>query len=130
MDGYTAPMIAHTSVSVADYEKSKELYAAMLAPLGYALKTDIGEYKVAGYAQGGKTDFWIAEKGPGPGVHVAFMASGKDAVQAFFDAAIEAGATDNGAPGFRAEYSPEYYAAFVHDLDGNNIEAVWMDLPE
>lgn len=122
-------MIAHTSVSVRDYAKSKGLYAAMLAPLGYALQMDIGEYKVAGYAEGGRIDFWIGEKENGSAVHVAFMAPSQEAVEAFHAAALAAGAADNGAPGYRAEYSPEYYAAFVHDLDGNNIEAVWMNLP-
>jgi len=121
-------MIAHTSVAVRDYAKSKDLYRAMLAPLGYAVQMDVEEYKVVGFAQGGKTDFWVGEKEQSSAVHVAFMAAHKEEVDAFYKAALEAGATDNGAPGIRTEYSPGYYAAFVHDIDGNNIEAVWMDL--
>lgn len=122
-------MIAHASTSVTDLVKSKELYVRMLAPLGYTLNMDLPEYGVAGFEQGGKTDFWISEKPSSPaGVHVAFQAENKEAVEAFYAAALEAGATDNGGPGYRTEYSPGYFAAFVYDLDGNNIEAVWMDL--
>ena len=121
-------MIAHTSVSIKDYAKAKELYSKMLAPLGYAISMDLEEYRVAGFKQGDKTDFWIGESDTSSaGVHVAFAAESQDQVQSFYDAALAAGATDNGAPGYRKEYSPGYYAAFVHDLDGNNIEAVWMD---
>lgn len=121
-------MIAHTSVSVKDYSKSKELYVKMLAPLGYSIGMDLEEYKAAGFAQGGKTDFWIGEGDQSSGgVHVAFVAERQDQVQDFYDAALAAGAGDNGAPGYRKEYSPGYYGAFVHDFDGNNIEAVWMD---
>jgi len=121
-------MISHTSVSVKDYSKSKELYSKMLAPLGYALGMDLGEYKAAGFTQGGKMDFWIGEKDqPSVGVHVAFAAESQAQVEAFHNAALAAGATDNGVPGYRKEYSPGYYGAFVHDFDGNNIEAVWMD---
>jgi catechol 2,3-dioxygenase-like lactoylglutathione lyase family enzyme len=121
-------MIAHTSVSVTDYAKAKDLYSKMLAPLGYEVGMDLPEYKVAGFAQGGKTDFWIGESADSSaGVHVAFAADSQQEVQSFYDAALAAGATDNGTPGYRKEYSPGYYGAFVHDFDGNNIEAVWMD---
>ena len=120
-------MIAHTSVTVSEYEASKELYMSMLAPLGYALQTDLEEYKVAGFEEGGKADFWLSEKENAGGVHVAFMAASKEAVDAFHAAALASGAADNGAPGIRKEYSPGYYAAFVHDFDNNNIEAVWID---
>ncbi len=119
-------MIAHTSVTVSDYEASKELYATMLAPLGYTLQTDLEEYKVAGFAEGGKTDFWVSEKETVGAVHVAFVAPSKEAVDGFHAAGLAAGGVDNGAPGVRTEYSSDYYAAFVHDFDGNNIEAVWM----
>lgn len=120
-------MIAHTSVTVSDYEASKELYTSMLAPLGYVQHMDLPEYKVVGFEEGGKTDFWLSEKEAAGTVHVAFMAASREAVDAFHAAALASGATDNGAPGIRTEYSPGYYAAFVHDLDGNNIEAVWVD---
>ena len=120
-------MISHTSVAVRDYSKSKELYIAMLAPLGYALGLDLPEYTAAGFTQGGKQDFWIGQNPAGGTTHVAFVAANQDEVQAFYDAALAAGATDNGAPGYRAAFSPGYYGPFVHDFDGNNIEAVWMD---
>lgn len=100
----------------------------MLAPLGYTIGMDLEQYKVAGFEQGGKTDFWIGESGTSSaGIHVAFVAESQEQVQSFYDTALAAGASDNGAPGYRKEYSLGYYAAFVYDLDGNNIEAVWMD---
>jgi predicted lactoylglutathione lyase len=121
-------MIAHTSVSVKDYASSKELYSKMLAPLGYEIGMDLEEYKAAGFTQGGKMDFWIGGSDESSaGVHIAFAAESRDQVQEFYDTALAAGAKDNGAPGYRKEYSPGYYAAFVHDFDGNNIETVWMD---
>lgn len=120
-------MIHHTSVAVADYEKSKALYATMLAPLNYGLTMDVADYKAAGFGEPGNRDFWIAEHAQPSGVHVAFAANGKEAVDAFHAAGLAAGATDNGAPGYRTHYGPGYYAAFLHDYDGNNIEAVWFD---
>ena len=124
-------MISHASVPVAEYEKSRELYTSMLAPLGYVLQMDMEEYKVAGFAHNGAADFWIGQKElPSPGVHIAFAAANKEEVDAFHAVALAAGAEDNGAPAIRKEYSDGYYAAFVHDFDGNNIEAVWMDLGE
>lgn len=120
-------MIDHASVSVSDYQKSKELYRATLAPLGYALVTDLPEYQVAGFGEGGKSDFWIGQKAPGGAGHTAFAARDKAAVEAFHAAGLAAGGQDNGAPGYRKDYGPGYYAAFIHDYDGNNIEVVWHD---
>ena len=121
-------MIHHTSVAVKDYSKSKEFYVKALAPLGYTLGMDLADYKAAGFKdEHGKQDFWIGQTDNASGVHVAFAASGPDAVKAFYDAAMAAGGTDNGAPGYRKDYSPGYYGAFVKDFDGSNIEAVWMD---
>ncbi len=120
-------MIDHTSVAVSDYEKSKELYTAMLAPLGYSLVMDIPEYQAAGFGEGDRRDFWLAAVEKSAGVHVAFSSTSAEQVQAFYDAALAAGATDNGAPGYREMYAQNYYGAFVHDFDGNNIEAVWRD---
>jgi catechol 2,3-dioxygenase-like lactoylglutathione lyase family enzyme len=120
-------MIDHTSVGVSNYERSKELYTQMLAPLGYSAVADMPEYKVTGFADGAHPDFWVGEKDKASGGHTAFVAKSSESVEAFYNAALQAGATDNGAPGYRAEYAPGYYAAFVHDFDGNNIEAVWMD---
>ena len=119
-------MIHHASVSVSDYNKSKEFYAKLLAPLGYTLGTDMPDYKVAGFAQDGAHDFWVGQNTVGHG-HTAFVAKNKEMVAAFHQAGLAAGGKDNGAPGYRKEYAPGYWAAFVHDLDGNNIEAVWQD---
>jgi predicted lactoylglutathione lyase len=120
-------MIDHTSVAVSDYKKSKEFYQKALAPLGYAIGMDLPEYKAAGFKHGGKQDFWLGEKAGAAGVHVAFVAESKKAVDDFYAAAIAAGGKDNGKPGYRKDYSPGYYAAFVHDPDGSNIEALWHD---
>jgi catechol 2,3-dioxygenase-like lactoylglutathione lyase family enzyme len=119
-------MIDHIGLSVADYERSKAFYPAALAPLGYALVMEITEAGPdAGFGAGGKPDFWL---GPGEAttrqVHVAFGARDRATVRAFYDAALAAGAQDNGPPGLRPEYHPNYYGAFVLDPDGHNIEAV------
>jgi predicted lactoylglutathione lyase len=77
---------------------------------------------------GDNTDFWIGvnEKGVIP-LHIAFAAKNKEEVEAFYKAALDAGAKDNGGPGYRTDYWSGYYAAFVHDADGHNIEVVWYD---
>jgi catechol 2,3-dioxygenase-like lactoylglutathione lyase family enzyme len=117
-------MIAHTTLSVGDYRKAKAFYIEALAPLGYKNNMEYGES--AGFNDGKNTDFWItAEKSVVP-THLAFEASSQKQVEAFYKAALKAGAKDNGKPGYR-DYSPGYYAAFVLDADGNNIEAVWYD---
>jgi predicted lactoylglutathione lyase len=89
---------------------------------------DIAEYSACGFKDAeGKQDFWIAQSLAPTGVHVAFLATSKEQVDMFHAAAVAAGGKDNGAPGYRTEYSAGYYGAFVHDLDGSNIEAVWFD---
>lgn len=121
-------MIDHTSVAVTNYEKSKEFYQKALAPLGYAIGMDLAQYGACGFKDAaGTQDFWIGTKDSVSGVHVAFIAKSKEEVDAFYAAAMAAGGKDNGAPGYRTEYSAGYYGAFVHDFDGSNIEAVWRD---
>jgi catechol 2,3-dioxygenase-like lactoylglutathione lyase family enzyme len=120
-------MIDHASVAVSDYQKSKELYKTMLAPLGYEVGMDLPDYKAIGFKHNGQNDFWLGQSPNAGGVHVAFKAQNKEEVDAFYSAGLSAGGKDNGAPGYRKDYSPGYYGAFVHDLDGNNIEAVWRD---
>jgi predicted lactoylglutathione lyase len=122
-------MIAHTSLPVSDYPKAKEFYTKVLATLGYTQNMEYGE--AAGFNDGENTDFWIgtSEKGVVP-LHVAFGAKSRDEVQAFYNAALELGAKDNGSPGYRKDYWPGYYAAFVHDADGHNIEVVFFDYSE
>ena len=116
-------MIDHLGIEVSDYQRSKEFYSAALAPLGFELAMEF-EGRVGGFARDGKPWFWIREGAPAAGVHVAFRANDTDSVDAFYAAAIGAGAEDNGPPGLREHYHPTYYAAFVHDPDGNNVEAV------
>lgn len=119
-------MLEHVTVPVSDYEKSKVFYAEALAPLRYSLTMDFPQYKAAGYKEGGHTSFWISEKKDFAPIHVAFLAKSKEEVQRFHEASLAAGAADNGAPGFRTDYGPDYYAAFVHDPDDNNIEACYF----
>lgn len=117
-------VIAHTTLSVSDYRKSKTFYVEVLKPLGYHNNMEYGE--AAGFNDGKNTDFWISEEETVVPTHLAFEASNKKQVEAFHKAALAAGAKDNGKPGYR-DYWPGYYAAYVHDPDGNNIEAVWYD---
>jgi catechol 2,3-dioxygenase-like lactoylglutathione lyase family enzyme len=117
-------MIAHTSLAVSHYPKAKAFYLKALAPLGYTNNMEYGES--AGFNDGKNTDLWITSEKSVVPMHVAFQASSRQQVQAFYKAALAAGGKDNGGPGYR-DYSPGYYAAFVLDPDGNNIEAVWYD---
>lgn len=120
-------MIHHTSVGVKDYVKAKTFYEALLAPLGYKITRDLPDFKAVGLGEGKGSDFWFGEHPNPTGVHVAFLAKDKAAVDAFHAAGLAAGGKDNGAPGYREMYNPAYYASFIHDADGNNLEAVWFD---
>jgi len=115
-------MIDHILIHVADLEASTAFYVKALAPLGYALL--MKEEQFAGFGAGGKPDFWVAVGKPTDPVHVAFRAKGRSDVRAFYEAAVGAGGADNGPPGLRADYHPDYYGAFVRDPDGHNVEAV------
>jgi len=117
-------MIAHTTLPVSDYRKSKAFYGKALAPLGYRNNMEFGDS--AGFNDGKNTDFWISRRDTVVPLHLAFEARSEAEVKAFHAAALAAGATDNGSPGYR-DYWPGYYAAFVHDPDGHNLEAVWYD---
>lgn len=124
-------MIDHIGFPVSDYARAKAFYEKALAPLGYALMMEFGGNETesgssaAGFGAGGKPDFWIGgEGGLGKPLHVAITANDRAAVDAFYQAALAAGGKDNGAPGLRAHYHPNYYGAFVLDPDGHNIEAV------
>jgi catechol 2,3-dioxygenase-like lactoylglutathione lyase family enzyme len=123
-DWLTVAMIDHTGFGVSDYQRSKAFYERALAPLGITLLMEpMGA--AAGFGEGRKPFFWIeAERSASTTVHVAFEAPDRPTVDAFHAAALEAGGTDNGAPGVREIYHPDYYGAYVLDLDGNNIEAV------
>lgn len=117
-------MLDHVTLPVSDWERSRDFYVAALGPLGYEVLMEFPDMKVVGMSADQKADFWLNGGGVGKPTHVAFAASDERAIQAFYDAALAAGGKDNGAPGPRKEYSPGYYAAFVLDPDGNNIEAV------
>lgn len=119
-------MIAHISLPVSNYKKSKAFYTKTLAALGYKKKMEYGE--AVGFNDGKNTDFWINTNKKGvTKSHVAFEAKNQKEVKDFYKAALAAGARDNGAPGYRKDYWPGYYAAFVYDLDGHNIEVVFYD---
>lgn len=123
-------VVDHLAVRVRDLVASRRFYEAALAPLGFDLlhsdETQAG-FGVAGRERSAH-DFWIlAGDGPAPSIHVAFAAPNRESVDAFHRAALGAGGRDNGAPGLRPEYHPGYYAAFVLDPDGNNVEAVYHD---
>ncbi len=125
-------MIDHTGIRVADLEKSRRFYLEALAPLGYAIRHQFPGAAGFGVAEGhGRSldpggDFWVVQAEPYvPRVHLAFSATTRAAVDAFYAAAMAAGGRDNGAPGIRTIYHPAYYAAFVYDPDGYNIEAVF-----
>jgi catechol 2,3-dioxygenase-like lactoylglutathione lyase family enzyme len=121
-----ALVIDHLGVGVRDYEESRSFYERALATLGIELVAEIdADNRAAGYGRGGRDDFWIHEGRPLGRMHVAFEAASQEQVDAFHAAALEAGARDNGTPGIRPEYSDSYYAAFVLDPNGNNIEAVF-----
>lgn len=123
-------MIDHMGIDVKDLAASRAFYGACLAPLGYAQVMEVtpeqtGSYHGIGYGKDGKPDFWIgtADKHQ-TALHIAFAASSRADVDAFYEAAIAAGGKDNGRPGIREHYHPDYYGAFVYDPNGNNIEAV------
>lgn len=121
-------MFDHIGLRTAHIDPLKAFYTRALQPLGIAVVT---EYPGgAGFGRDGQPAFWLGESDKSPSsVHLAFSANSRAAVDAFHQAALAAGATDNGAPGVRADYHPDYYGAFVIDPDGNNVEAV-CHLPE
>jgi catechol 2,3-dioxygenase-like lactoylglutathione lyase family enzyme len=123
-------MLDHIGLSVTDFERAKAFYHAALKPLGLGAIMEVtaeetGGDAHAGFGENDKAFFWIGTGAkPRGGTHVAFTAKTRAEVEAFYRAALAAGGRDNGAPGLRPEYHPNYYGAFVFDPDGNNIEAV------
>jgi catechol 2,3-dioxygenase-like lactoylglutathione lyase family enzyme len=116
-------VIDHLTLKVRDLQQAKAFYAKALAPLGYEVLMEFEG--AAGLGAEKKPDFWLAQdrENTRP-IHLAFTAESRAAVDGFHAAALAAGAKDNGKPGIRADYHPTYYAAFVHDADGHNVEAV------
>ena len=123
-------MIDHTGLQVSNPVASRAFYDNALAPLGYKMMVQIptehtGGAVVLGYGVPPKADFWVGEGAPNaPRVHVAFRAETRRQVDEFYRAALAAGGKDNGSPGPRPHYHPDYYGAFVLDPDGHNVEAV------
>ncbi len=128
-------MIDHIGLRVRNVARATEFYLKALAPLGYGIVMEVAAeetghgaavgFGTPGHFQSGKPSFWIGEGEPASGpLHVAFAAGSRAAVDDFFAAAIRAGGKDNGPPGLRPHYHASYYAAFVLDPDGNNVEAV------
>ncbi len=117
-------MFDHVVLNVRDYRASKAFYEQALEPLGYRLVRDSEDRHTAGFGTD-RMEFIVNQREPSGGsTHVAFTAPDRPAVDAFHAAALAAGGRDNGAPGIREQYHSNYYAAFVYDSDGNNIEAV------
>ncbi len=121
--------LAHIGFTVSDFTKAKEMYTKALAPLGLSVLMEGEGY--AGFGKDGSNALWLGapsekHKTVANDVHVALLAPSKEAVDAFYKEGILAGFADNGAPGIRAHYAPNYYAAFLLDADGNNIEAVYF----
>ena len=126
-------MLDHVEFYVHELSASETFFTAALAPLGYTILARLppgtgGPGEVIGYGTAGRPHFWITPVNPqhpasGP-FHLAFTADSKEAVNSFYQAALAAGGKDNGPPGPRPYYSPNYYGAFVLDPDGNNMEAV------
>lgn len=123
-------MLDHIGYAVADIGKSKRFYVGALAPLDIGIVMEVsadetGKDAHVGFGVKGKPFFWIGTGGKrGGAVHLAFTATSRAQVDAFYKAALSAGGRDNGEPGLRIHYHPYYYGAFVLDPDGNNVEAV------
>jgi catechol 2,3-dioxygenase-like lactoylglutathione lyase family enzyme len=118
-------MINHIGVGVTDLARSRAFYAEALAPLGYGVVMEFGP--AVAFGPKGRPGFWLqGDKPASPHLHVCFHAASRAAVDAFYAAAMAAGGRDNGPPGIVEEYRPDYYAAFVFDPDGYNVEALCL----
>ncbi|HEY5758479.1 MAG TPA: VOC family protein [Steroidobacter sp.] len=123
-------MIDHLGISVADFAASKAFYLKALAPLGIGVVMNVPKEQsgrpsdFTGFGSDHKPFFWIGQGVAPQGMHLCFTAKTRAEVDAFYKAALAAGARDNGPPGIREHYHPNYYGAFVIDLNGVNLEAV------
>jgi catechol 2,3-dioxygenase-like lactoylglutathione lyase family enzyme len=125
-------MFDHVSIMVSDFAKSRAFYLHALAQTGHSKLVEVelpaapgGHAQTAGFCHADGSDLWIRQgDANGPPIHLAFRVPSRAAVDAFHKAAIAAGGRDNGAPGLRPNYHPNYYGAYVLDPDGHNIEAV------
>ena len=129
-------MFDHLGLPVSDFERSKRFYERVMPSLGYALVMEASPAQAGngqpacGFGPPGRPAFWIGQEPGGIApAHVGFEAAPRAQVRAFHATALTAGGRDNGGPGPRPHYGPHYYAAFVLDPDGHNIEAV-CQIPE
>ena len=126
-------MLHHVSVGVTDFERAAKFYDAVLKTLGFKRVADYSPHAI-GYGET-HPEFWIGAPHDGKpmhagnGVHMGFTARTKAQVRKFHEAALKMGASNNGEPGPRPDYGPDYYGAFVYDLDGNKIEATFWNAP-
>jgi catechol 2,3-dioxygenase-like lactoylglutathione lyase family enzyme len=116
-------MYDHIGLKVKNLAASRRFYAAALAPLGH-----VADESGTGFGPRGEQALWLYEGkgGKAAGAHIAFRAADRAAVDRFHAEGLRAGGRDHGAPGLRVDYSPGYYAAFLLDPDGNNVEAVCL----
>ncbi len=125
----------HVTLSVEDLPRARDFYRRLLEPIGLEIVAEVpasvADVPVVGFGIGRKGAFWLAESGrQTPAFHVCFRAPSRAAVRAFHEAGMAAGGSDHGAPGIREEYHPAYYAAFVLDPEGHNVEAVCFEPEE
>ena len=126
-------MLDHVFLTVSNMKRSISFYEAALAPLGIRERFDFdgkngppGHPDLKGFGRDGRVFFWLRQgNADAKAAHIGFVAKGATEVNAFYDAAMGAGATDNGKPGVRLYYDPRYYAANVFDPDGYSLEAVY-----
>lgn len=116
-------MLDHVALNVGDLSAAKAYYEQTLAPLGYTVGMEVGEH-IGFRSAEGELDFWLSQRGDPGRTHVAFRAGDRPSVDAYHAAAVAAGGADNGPPRIRTEYHKNYYAAYVLDPEGDNIEAV------
>jgi catechol 2,3-dioxygenase-like lactoylglutathione lyase family enzyme len=126
-------MLHHVSVGVGDVARAAKFYDAVLTTLGFKRVADFSPHAI-GYGTD-RPEFWIGPPhdgkamSAGNGTHLGFIARSKAQVHKFHEVALAHGGSNNGEPGPRAEYGPDYYGAFIYDLDGNKIEAALLDTP-
>jgi len=115
-------MIDHLTLTVSDLDRAIDFYTRALAPLGYGVSMRFEQF--VGFGTKRKPVFWIKPGSPTQPMHIAFAAASRGDVEGFYRQALAAGATDNGPPGLRTDYHPNYFGAFVIGPDGHNLEAV------